>query len=127
MERGEIPEAFCKFLGDDRYTKFLRVLEERTTESKDLHFWQAAAWEKFALANGLSIPSTIQEIAPLFRRQGPPRLTRERFMTRPSESYLESPDVPADWVRDAWHADSAFRENLVYAVVRSVSKIGGLG
>jgi hypothetical protein len=90
-------------------------------------WWQENAWEKFALQNHLAIPASLADLAPVFRGQQPlpEPVTRQEFLANPS-SVILNPNavIPAEWITEAWHSNTQFRENLEYALSRSVSKVG---
>ena len=51
-------------------------------------------------------------------------MTKDDFLKDPSSLVLRMAEpVPADWIAAAW-SDGQFRENVTYALVRSVSKNG---
>jgi hypothetical protein len=47
MDIGEIRTAFRKFVGEERFRKFVRAVSQRYPEKGRLFFWQEQLWDKF--------------------------------------------------------------------------------
>jgi hypothetical protein len=56
-------------------------------------------------------------------------VTKEEFLTNPFD-YLFGPEpstpIPAEWFREAWETNSAFREEVIYGVADNVRKTGSI-
>ena len=61
----EVREAFRRWLGNEDYTRFLRVICTYAIYASSLRFWQMKRWSEFAEQNAMTL--TEQEVLHLFR------------------------------------------------------------
>lgn len=111
-------------VGPRVFNKFVRALAN-AADRGSLFYWQEQLVQK-ARSAGIALPSSLRELAAVFPEscvvQVP--ISREEFLAEPMKYWLD-PDVQVlpEW-REAAAAQPIVRENLYYALARSVSKTG---
>jgi hypothetical protein len=121
--------AAARALGPEAFNRLAGSVSEVRSRGR-LRYWQENLLSRLSADHGQVIASTTDFVAvfdgvdliPIPR----PIVTRDDFLADPSRHYAGEADIPPEWVRAAWDADTAFRQNVTYGLSREASKNGDL-
>jgi hypothetical protein len=122
-------ERVAACLGDDAYNRLVDAVEN-TAKKGRLRFWQERLFERLLAETGIEVTSLDAYVrlfdgAPFQALYVQP-LTREAFLANANNCFYSGrrPEIAAEWLREAWAAIPAFRDNVTYELTRGVRKLG---